>query len=117
MVVNTTGTQTVEQGPASHAHRLVAGSDRSSLLSLTPVRFSTWQPFIRRRGNSRAEKFGRWLLAMLGWLSRTSELRSLLSCWPWLPGCKMGMFLAHYSAMITAFGQEVVDLARKELSL
>ena len=54
---------------------------------------------------------------MLGWLSRTSELRSLLSCWPWLPGCKMGMFLAHYSAMITAFGQEVVDLARKELSL
>lgn len=29
----------------------------------------------------------------------------------------MGVFLAHLSDMITAFGQEVVDLARKELSL
>lgn len=54
---------------------------------------------------------------MLGGLSKTSELSSPLLCWPCPAGCKMGVFLTHLSGMITAFGQEVVDLARKELSL
>lgn len=51
-----------------------------------------------------------------GGLSRTSELSSPLLCWPCPPVCKMGVFLTHLSGVITAFGQEVVDLARKELS-
>ena len=47
MVFNTVRTQTAEQGPASYAHCLGTDSDQRSLLSLAPVQFSTWQPFVR----------------------------------------------------------------------
>lgn len=45
-----------------------------------------------------------------------SESQSPLFCWSFPHGCETGVFQAYLMGMITTFGLEAMDLARKELS-